>query len=185
MISIRKYEDKDKENMRKVCLKTSSFDVENKKTAKFITLMFCDYYIEAEPDSCFVAADENDNAVGYLICGKNFKKYYKTFMGLYMPEIRSLGFKYVMMAKGEILIHKMFSKKYQAHLHIDLLDVCRHQGIGSRLMKELKAYLCEIGVPSLMLSCGYDNKNAIAFYERNGFKKVANVFGSVVMACKL
>ena len=184
MITIRKYEDKDKENMRRVCLGTSSFDIENKKTAKFITLMYCDYYTEAEPDSCFVAADENDNAVGYLICGKNFKSYYKTFKGLYMPEIKKLGLKYVMMAKGEIAVHKMFSKKYPAHLHIDLLDVCRHQGVGSRLMKELKAYLSENGIHSLMLSCGYDNKNAIRFYERNGFKKVANVFGSYVMACE-
>lgn len=185
MINIRKYEEKDKENMRNVCLKTSSFDISNCKTAKFITLMFCDYYTEAEPDSCFVAADENDNAVGYLICGKNFDKYYKVFNGLYMPEIKKLGLKYEFMAKSEIMIHRLFSKSYPAHLHVDLLDVCRHQGVGSRLMNELKAYLKQQNVPGLMLSCGFDNKNAIRFYERNGFKKIANIFGSYVMAIKL
>lgn len=182
MISIRKFEEKDRENMRKVCLETSSFDVSNEKCAKFITLMYCDYYIEAEPDSCFVAADEEDNAVGYLICGKNFDEYYKAFMAFYMPEIRKLGIKYAAMAMGEILTHRLYSKKYPAHLHIDLSDVCRHQGVGSRLMGELKAYLSQIGIHSLMLSCGFDNKNAIRFYERNGFKKVANLFGSYIMA---
>ncbi len=144
--------------------------------------MFCDYYIEAEPDSCFVAADEEDNAVGYLLCGKNFSEYYKMFMGLYMPEIKKLGLKYVLMAKSEILTHSLFSKKYPAHLHIDLLDVCRHQGVGSRLMNELKGELSSRGIHSLMLSCGYDNKNAIRFYERNNFKKVANILGSYIMA---
>lgn len=184
MINIRKYEEKDRENMRKVCLETSSFDVSNEKTARFITLMYCDYYIEAEPDSCFVAADEEDNAVGYLLCGKNFEEYYKVFMGLYMPEIRKLGLKYVIMAMGEITTHRLFAKKYPAHLHIDLSDVCRHQGVGSRLMKELKKYLSESGIHSLMLSCGFDNKNAIRFYERNNFKKIANVFGSYIMASR-
>lgn len=185
MINIRKYEEKDKENIRKVCLGTSSFDVSNAKTSKFITLMFCDYYTEVEPDSCFVAADEDDCAVGYLICGKNFNEYYKVFNGLYMPEIKKLGIKYVLMSKSEIAVHRLFSKKYPAHLHIDLLDVCRHQGVGSRLMNELKLYLKEKQIPGLMLSCGFDNKNAIRFYERNGFKKIANIFGSYVMAINL
>ena len=66
MINIRKYEEKDRENMRKVCLETSSFDVSNEKTARFITLMYCDYYIEAEPYSCFVAADEEDSRISAL-----------------------------------------------------------------------------------------------------------------------
>ena len=185
MINIRKYEQKDKENMREICLKTSSFDVSDKKMSDFITLMYCDYYTEVEPDSCFVATDENDNAVGYLICAKNFHEYYKIFNGLYMPEIRKLGIKYELMARGEIVIHRLFSKNYPAHLHIDLLDVCRHQGVGSRLMKELKAYLSENCISGLMLSCGYNNKNAIRFYGRNGFEKIANIFGSYVMAIKL
>lgn len=184
MISIRKYMDTDRENMRKICLETSSFDVSDEKTAKFITLMYCDYYIEVEPDSCFVACDENDKAVGYLICAKDFGKYYKTFMGLFMPEIRKLGVKYFAMAMGEIAVHRLFEKKYHAHLHIDLTEVCRHQGVGSRLMKELKKYLSENGIHELMLSCGFNNKNAIRFYERNDFKKVVNLFGSYVMACK-
>ena len=111
MINIRKYEQKDKENMREICLKTSSFDVSDKKMSDFITLMYCDYYTEVEPDSCFVATDENDNAVGYIICAKNFREYYKIFNGLYMPEIRKLGIKYELMARGEILIHRLFSKK--------------------------------------------------------------------------
>lgn len=185
VINIRKYEEKDKENMRKVCLETSSFDTSDSKMCRFLTLMYNDYYTEAEPDSCFVAANENDEVIGYLICGKDFGRYYKAFMGLYMPDIRKLGLKYVIMAKNEIALHKIFSKKYPAHLHIDLSDACRHQGVGSRLMPELKKYLSQCGVHGLMLSCGFDNKNAIRFYERNGFKKIANIFGSYIMAINI
>lgn len=185
VVTIRKYEEKDKENMRKVCLETSSFDTSNPKMRRFLTLMYSDYYTEAEPDCCFVAADENDEVIGYLICGKDFDRYYKTFNGLYMPDIKKLGLKYVIMAKSEIAIHKMFSKKYPAHLHIDLSEACRHQGVGSKLMPKLKEYLSECDVHGLMLSCGFDNKNAIRFYERNGFKKIANVFGSYIMAINI
>lgn len=182
VITIRKYEDKDKQSCRNICHETSAFDLKDPKMKTFLDLMYNDYYTEVEGENCFVAVNENDEAVGYLLCAKDFDSYYKTFRKNYLPKIDKLGLKYSIMARSEIFIHKAFSKKYKAHLHIDLLDVCRHQGTGSKLMKELKSHLADNGCHSLMLSCGYDNKNAIAFYKRNGFFKAANVFGSYIMA---
>ena len=116
MITIRKYEKKDRENLLKICIETSSLPTESKKDLDFLNLMFNDYYAIVEPDNCFVAVDENDEAVGYILCAENFDRYFKTFKGLYLPMIKKLGMKYYTMAISEIAVHSIFRKKYPAHL---------------------------------------------------------------------
>ncbi len=184
MITIRKYEEKDRENLLKICIETSSLPTESKSDLDFLNLMFNDYYAIVEPDNCFVAADDNNDAVGYILCAENFDKYYKTFKGLYIPMIKSLGMKYYIMAMSEIAVHSIFRHKYPAHLHIDILPICQGKGTGTALMNELKDHLKEKGIDSLMLSCGMGNKRAIKFYEKNGFKMIANIAGSCIMVSK-
>lgn len=184
MITIRKYEKKDRENLLKICIETSSLPTGSKKDIDFLNLMFNDYYAIVEPENCFVAADENDEAVGYILCAENFEKYYKTFKALYIPLIRKLGFKYYIMAVSEIGVHSIFKNKYPAHLHIDILPVCQGKGTGTALVNELKDHLKAKGIDNVMLSCGMGNKRAIKFYEKNDFKMVANILGSCIMVSK-
>ncbi|MGN0467644.1 MAG: GNAT family N-acetyltransferase [Acutalibacteraceae bacterium] len=184
MITVRKYEKKDKEQVRQICLDTTGFDLKKKNMKEFLYLMYNDYYTEAEPDCCFVAENEDKKVVGYLLCAKDYKKYKKTFKGLYLPEIDKLGVQYALMARSEMLIHDLGSAKYQAHLHIDLTKYCRRQGVGSRMIAELKQELLKNGIHSIMLSCGSSNKTAVNFYKKNGFKTVFNFFGSNLMACE-
>ena len=181
MIEIRKYKPQDKEYLRKICLETSAFDINAKNMEKFLYLMFNDYYTEAEGDVCFVAVDEDDIPVGYVLCSKNHKEYEKTFNAFYQPEIDALGIKYAMMSRGEKAVHKLFSNKYPTHLHIDLTEKCRRQGVGTRLISALKEELKNRGINSIMLSCGAANKPAVKFYEKNGFKTVKSVLGSNIM----
>ncbi len=184
MITIRKYEDKDRENLLKICIETSSLPTEEKKDLDFLNLMYNDYYASVEGSNCFVAVDENDEAVGYILCAENFDRYYKTFGGLYMPLIKKLGFKYYTMALGEIGVHSIYRKKYPAHLHIDILPVCQGQGTGTALVNALKEHLKSKGINSVMLSCGMGNQRAIKFYKKNDFKMVANIAGSCIMVSK-
>lgn len=184
MITIRKYQEKDRENLLKICIETSSLPTKSKKDLDFLNLMFNDYYAIVEPDNCFVAADENDEAVGYILCAENFDRYFKTFKGLYLPMIKKLGMKYYTMSMSEIAVHSIFRKKYPAHLHIDILPVCQGKGTGTALMNELKDHLKEKGIDTLMLSCGMGNKRAIKFYEKNDFKMIANIAGSCIMVSK-
>ena len=183
MITIRNYKAEDRENLLKICIETSSLPTESKKDLDFLNLMYNDYYAKIEPDNCFVAADDNNNAVGYILCAKNFDDYYKTFRGLYLPLIKKLGVKYYVMAISEISVHRLFKNKYPAHLHIDILPVCQGKGTGTALMNELKDHLKENGVNSLMMSCGMGNKKAISFYKKNNFKMLANIAGSCIMVC--
>lgn len=60
-----------------------------------------------------------------------------------------------------------YAEDYPAHLHIDLLPECQHQGIGSRLIKTLADHLRRQRIKGLMLNVANDNKNALRFYEKN------------------
>ncbi|MBQ7295018.1 MAG: GNAT family N-acetyltransferase [Clostridia bacterium] len=182
MISIRKYQPKDKENLRKICIETSRLPKATLEQREFLTVAFNDYYTENEPDNIFVAVNEDDEAVGYILCSENFYDFYDTMKKFYLPAIKELGMSYYISALGEILTHKAFSKKYPAHLHIDILDVCQGQGVGTRLMNELKAHLKSKKINNVMLSCGMSNKQAVKFYLKNDFKIIKNIFGSAIMA---
>ena len=69
---IRPYEEKDRENVRHVCIVTAGCADKSEDEKQFILTLYCDYYIEKEPDNCFVIADDEDNAVGYILCAENF-----------------------------------------------------------------------------------------------------------------
>lgn len=183
MNNIRKYEVKDRENLKKICIETSGLPTETAKDKDFLFLMFNDYYAEIEPDNVFVAVNDADEAVGYILCAENFEKYLSVFKKNYLPRIKKLGFRYYYMAIGEIAVHKLFAKKYKSHLHIDILSECQGKGTGTALMNELKNHLKGKGIHSLLLSCGMGNKQAIKFYKKNNFVLHRNIMGSCIMIC--
>lgn len=184
MITLRKYKPEDKEQLRKICIETSRLPIETQSQRDFLLLLYNDYYTEVEPDNCIVAADEDDIPVGYIICAQNFKAYVKTFSKFYLPEIKELGYDFFIQAVMEMAGHSLYARKYPAHLHIDILDICQGQGVGTKLIAELKENLKKKGINSLMLSCGADNTGAIRFYKRNDFKVLNTLFGGCVMGSK-
>lgn len=181
MNNIRRYESKDKENLKKICVETSGLPTETEKDREFLYLMFNDYYAEIEPENLFVAVNDKDEAVGYILCAENFDRYLAILKEKYLPEIKKLGFKYYFMAMCEVGVHMLFSKKYKAHLHIDILSECQGKGTGTALMNELKMHLKSKGISSLMLSCGMGNKFAIKFYKKNNFRIIRNIMGNCIM----
>ena len=185
MIGIRKYEAKDKPAALKILVETSRLPVATKEDIRYLELLYNDYYTETEPENCFVAVDENDEAVGYIICAQDHRKFLDTFKKFYLPEIKELGFGYYFRAIMDIYSHLVFVKKYPAHLHINVLNVCQGQGTGTKLMDALKDELRSKGVKGLMLSCAADNDGAIRFYKRNGFKVLAVISGGCMMAVDL
>ena len=184
MNNIRRYESKDRDNLRKICIETSGLPTETEKDREFLYLLYNDYYAEVEPENLFVAVNDADEAVGYILCAENFDRYLSVFRKDYLPRIKALGFKYYFMAVCEIAVHKLFSKKHKAHLHIDILSECQGKGTGTALMNELKAHLKGKGISSLMLSCGAGNKKAVKFYKKNNFILHRNIMGSCIMICE-
>ncbi len=185
MANVRPYEDRDKNDVRRICIETSGLPTEEEKDRKFLFYMYNDYYIEFEPESCFVLTDDNDVAQGYVICAKNFVSYAENMEKFYLPRIFQLGHKYNFMARYEMFLHGIYKNKYPAHLHIDISPNFQGKGGGTALVTALKEHLREHGVKGIMLSAGEGNKNAIAFYKKNGFKTVNSIFGSRLMAFEI
>ena len=183
-MKIRSYQLKDYERMHKICFETSSgFDSEKGRIALYAT--YCDYYIKEEPNSCFVAVNEDDEAIGYVICAPDDERYQKIFNEKYAPVLRKASPKrYFFYFVNEKLCAKI-KKLYPAHLHIDILPEGQRMGLGTMLMDTLISYLKENGVKGVYLVCGASNKKGVSFYRKYGFTEYANKFGSVTFVMKL
>lgn len=168
--SVRPYEEKDKERVRDICLVNAECTDAPQETKDYILLMYCDYYIEQEPHNCFVAVNDSDEAIGYIICSENYEKYEKIFTENYLDRCAAISPKRYIDAKMDLLSHSMFKKDYPAHFHIDIYEAYQRMGVGSLLISTLKAHLRKKNLDGVMMVCGADNAKAIAFYKKNGFK---------------
>lgn len=185
MVEIRRFEEKYIENVRQVCVNTGPIaartdPVEREK----LLAVYCDYYCEKEPQNVFVLVDESDTAQGYILCAEDIRTYRKAFAP-YMQKLRKFGIKECFIPWGEEFIYRFFSKKYPAHLHVDINKPFRGNGNGTRLMETLLGHLKSKNVKGVMLIVGSHNTAAIRFYKRNGFKILCSLFGGTAMAKEL
>ena len=183
-MEIRPYQEKDRERMHKICFETSTgFNSEKGKVVLYT--MYCDYYINEEPESCFVAVNENDEAIGYIICAPDDERYQRIFKEKYAPILKKASlFKYLFHYAGEWYTKKA-RKLYPAHLHIDILEEGQRKGLGTALVDTLVAYLKGKGVKGLHLGCSASNEKGVNFYRKYGFKEYDNKFGGITFVMDL
>lgn len=181
-INIRQYRETDKINFRLICLETANAMNSAEKEKQFLTKLFCDYYIEQEPQNCFALVNDDDIAVGYILCSENMQRYIKA-MKLYRTDIRKLGLIKYLFSWGEAVAHFPALKKCQAHMHIDILPEYQHKGYGTNLINTLTTHLASKGINSVMLVVNSDNTNAVKFYYKNGFSSFLN-FGKGILMTK-
>ena len=62
---------------------------------------------------------------------------------------------------------------YPAHMHIDLLERARGQGLGRRMMEQVMDELRQRGSPGAHLAVSVLNTPALGFYRRLGFHELA------------
>lgn len=179
------YEEKYREDVIRVCLSTGPENaLTDSKTGAYIQNMYCNYYIDNEQDNIFVLVDDNDVAQGYILCAPNINRYISN-MGKYFKVIKTTGFKNILECASEFIGTCIFSVKYPAHLHIDIMNEYTACGYGSELMKHELNNLKLKGVKGVMLIVGNYNDKAIRFYKRNGFKTVFKTMEASVMGQKL
>jgi|AGTN01.3.fsa_nt_gi Acetyltransferases len=181
MFTVRPYQDKDRENCREVCFVTShGFTTEKKRAALYN--LFCDYYLEFEKDTCFVAVNEKDEAIGYVICADDYAEYEKNYREHYLPALKKIGKGYWIYKVFDLAAKRKIAKRYPAHLHIDIKPEGQRQGLGHKLVDALKARLKEKGVEGVFLEVGKGNKQGISFYKKYGFKKYKEPISGIVYA---
>jgi len=184
MPTIRPYQPKDQENVRHVCIECGpAAGLTQGPSYEHELVTFCDYYVECEPQNCFVIADDNDEAVGYILCAENFWRYRERFLRDYAPHVKR--FPYWVKCQGSARMPKLFAKSHPAHLHINILEPYQRIGLGSKLMDTLTAQLREKGIPGVMLGVGAGNVKGRSFYNKYGFKPLLHVPGCVFMGLDL
>ena len=183
MYSIRSYHPKDAKHLGQICIKTAKDVFQGKKiTETALVDVYCRYYIEQEPENCFVVADKNDEAKGYILCAKNYKNYKNVFVEKYLKTWNPVTH---VMGRLSVAAMRDFAEEYPAHLHIDLLPECQGQGYGRKLIELLIKHLKEQKIKGLMLHVGGDNYRAQAFYKKCGFKELHVEKDGVLMGMKL
>lgn len=173
-MTIRPFEKRDTENVRYICLNCDGPSDMSPETEHFILVTYCDYFIEKEPYNCFVAADENDNAVGYILCTENYDSFIECFRSEYIPRIPEEHTKYRMYASLSAVLQGKYKSEYPAHLHIDILPEYQRKGIGHRLTDQLCTHLKSKGIKGVMLTVSANNLSGVAFYEKYGFSLIEN-----------
>ena len=188
MARVRKAQTGDLERVQYVCRMTAGEEAQqDEAVGEVISRMYSTYYIRECADTCFVLADDEDRAVGYILCEPDYKRYSRVFRETDVPEIKRLNKKDGLLSTFLPIPYRFFGKKYPAHLHIDILPEYQNQGYGSVLLKALLGELQSRGIKGVMLIASADNTGAIRFYERHSFKTVikSNGINAIIMAKKL
>lgn len=185
-LKLRNLEEKDIPAVEQICIETAPAAARSSEKDRQYTLyMYNRYYTRAQKGFCFVAVDDADRAVGYILCAPDYQEYLADFKVHELRSIRQLGVIYALRAAAEMRVQKRFSKKYPAHLHIDLLPPYQRKHLGSALMDTLKAHLAQQNIAGIYLCVGAKNTGAIAFYQRQGFQTLARPGGSFAMGYAL
>ena len=185
---IRPFEEKDKENVRFVCLNSEGPCKMTPDEKHYILTTYCNYYIEQEGRNCFVAVDDDDNAIAYIICTENYDAYRKIFLEEYVPrldeELVVWNFNAKQGAIGSTVLQEKYKEEYPAHLHIDVLPEYHRKGIGHMLVNTLKEHLHYKGICGVMLTVGSKNMVGRGFYDKYGFDFLEQVGDDVAYGLK-
>lgn len=184
-MTIRPYEEKDKENVRFVCLNSEGPCKSSKRGINFALAVYCDYYIENEPENCFVAADENDRAIGYVICAEDFDKFKEIYINKYYPRIKRWEYRRRKSALRSIIPHEKYKEEYPAHLHIDVLPEYQRMGLGHKMTDALLEHLKKKEIKGIMLTTWIRNEKGRGFYDKYGFRLLSEMKNCAVYGLKL
>ena len=186
MPTIRPYRSSDADRVHIVSMHTGPKEALQEGPAR--TLLFTtyvDYYIEHEPHNCFVIADDEDNAVGFIFCAEDYRPYREIFTRDYAPRTRGFSLPMRVECLGSLYLPGFFYRGYPAHLHINILPEYQRMGLGSQLMDTLTEHLRQKGVRGVMLGVGSHNEKGRNFYRKYGFRQVFRIPFSIVMGLEL
>lgn len=185
MVTIRKYKENDAENVRFACLNAEGYNsITNEDTAKLVLNTFCDYYIECEPENCFVV-DDDGRAVGFIISAESFEPYKKALDEVYCEKNKPLGEERYNWAKASTLTPQKFKDEYPAHFHINILPEYQRVGAGGKLLEALFEHYKAKDVKGVMLCCNAQNEVGLNFYKKYGFTVLEETEEDVAFGKKL
>lgn len=181
MYEIRKYQPSDKERLRFICRETAGdYFKKSEKLLNAVSVVYSDYFTENEPENIFVVANDENIAVGYILCSTDSKKFFTQMQKKYAPIATRKSIGMLPVCLGYMLALRYEGKENSTHLHIDLLPECQRMGLGTRLIDTLRHYLAQKGIPNVAVNTIERSSSAYKFYKKYGFKENKHYFGGLV-----
>jgi ribosomal protein S18 acetylase RimI-like enzyme len=150
-------------------------------------------YVVGQPDFALVVADA-DGVAGYLLAAPDTRAFEAWMEAHWWPPLRRQYPRTHGASPDDDMIRSIHHPtvaparvvdRYPAHLHIDLLERVRGRGIGRALVQRTITALRERVIPGVHLDVAADNKDAIAFYERLGFRDLERRDDSILMGLSI
>jgi len=170
-----------------VCLRTG--DSGRDATALFrdpeaLGHLYVGPYLSLEPRLAF-ALRRNNKVVGYTLGALDTPSFHARLQAEWFPPLRlRLPDPRPPFAAGDfdaVVFHEIHHPRlsfpaalasFPSHMHIDLLPEAQGQGWGGKMVGTLLAALAEMGSPGVHLGVAADNRRAIRFYEKLGFREL-------------
>jgi GNAT superfamily N-acetyltransferase len=114
-------------------------------------------YLSGDASHAFVAVDEHDRIVGYVV-----------------GTITDLAFDPRFTDLSTTRAFATSSARYPAHLHINVAPGMRGQGLGARLIEAFATHATAQGAPGLHVVTSAASRN-VRFYARCGFAEIDRV----------
>ena len=164
---IRKYIPTDAKSIKSIALSDAA-----RASLRAVSSVKCNYYIENEPDHCFVMTDEFDHPTGYILCSVDSKKL-NSLMPTYLAIAKEEDRKYYRLQKRLQKKLSLVSDDYPARISISILPSFRGKGGAKALVNELVSHLKQIGVRGLYTLV--ESEAGVAFCERMGFERISRI----------
>jgi ribosomal protein S18 acetylase RimI-like enzyme len=188
-VIIRKYRASDRAAVRSICYDTGLMGDPIDPYFGCLELFadyWMNYYTDYEPESAFIAEADGE-VVGYLVGCKSTAIQQEAQNKRILPRIRRKLFSFGYKVDGRFFgfmyryLRSMWRHEvveepvadYPAHLHMNLKNGFRSQGIGSLLMRIFLEYLKSNGIGGIHLGTTSYNKLAVPFYRKWGFREVS------------
>lgn len=171
--TVRPYTEADRDAVHLVCMATAEHRVRSETRRLFLLRTTCDYYIDNEPENCFVAEktldDGSHRVVGYILCAADCETYAKRVRDRIMPQLQQYSKMYARAARTDVLMYGQFAMFFPAHLRLAVMPEDRGQGVGTALVQALTAHLRDNRSKGVVVILNKKNNAARAFFSQRGF----------------
>lgn len=196
-ISIRRYEPKDRAAVRELCCDTGDKGAPCNQffpDRKLFADMWASYYTDFESQHCWVAEHEG-KVIGYLLSCFNNVAFRWIQFGWILPIafLKALLRGSLISKRMQLLIWRnIFSPKIgrakkfgpmnglRGHLHINMDQKFRGQKVGDKLIQICLDEAQKSGLQWMTAGVRADNNGSQKFFQRLGFKKMAEHIGFVI-----
>lgn len=186
MIKVREYSEKDFRFVEDICLENSRFaDNQTPTNRAVLCAGYTDYYLDEEPQFCFVAADD-ETPIGYILCAADSDNFREMMTEAYLPLVRKISSSDYFKLASELKVGAHYAKQgFTARLQIAVLPEFQHQGVGAMLLQALLDKLKDMFVEGVYAVCEQKNEAAKALFGKFGFDDIDYLSGEVVFGKKI